>query len=384
MDVCIRLTGGFQVEVDGAPRESVLGRSRKGVGLLKLLILQRGKPASSRRLMRALDPEGHCENPESAMKTLVSRTRALLNAIAPGLGASIASEAGAYRWQTLEGVQVDVLEILQILEQLRQRPIDEERSRLTERLLELYRGELEEEYWLHREYLEAVYAWIGALREREAYNRICDICRRVLAIEPTDEQTHIFLMEALLNLDRSDEAMEEYRRVARQSREYYDAEPSDALQDCYQTLLEESQSVKFNLDVIHNELAREDENMRGPFFCEYRAFKEIYNIQVRNLDRLGSTMFLAVIMLSGRTAASREGGMAALTEILRSNLRRGDIVTRFSENIVAMLLPTVNYATGTAVMERIEHLFYREYPGAIAFHYRVSPLGGMHIGEQPR
>ena len=41
-----------------------------------------------------------------------------------------------------------------------------------------------------------------------------------------------------------------------------------------------------------------------------------------------------------------------------------------------MLLPTVNYKTGSMVIERIQQLFYQEYPNStIAFHGRISPLG---------
>ena len=82
----------------------------------------------------------------------------------------------------------------------------------------------------------------------------------------------------------------------------------------------------------------EEKEISGPYFCDYRAFKEIYNIQIRNLERLSSTMFLGVIMLVSTSTVARESGMAGLLEILRNNLRRGDIVTRFSDNIVAMLL----------------------------------------------
>ena len=377
MNVRIQLTGGFQVEVDGTPRESMLGRSRKGLALIRYLILQRGRAVSSQRLIRELDPEGQCENPENAMKTLVSRTRALLNGICGGLGGCIRSESGSYRWEALAGVWVDVTVILELLEKLRRRPDEDTLCSLSEALVDAYRGELEGEYWLQREYLEAVYAYASVLRQNEWYNQLLDLCTRALRIDDMDEELHILRMEALLNLNRAEEAMEEYHRVARQSEEYFDSPPSEALTDCYQALLDDSKSLKFNLDAIHNELTREDETTRGPFFCEYRAFREIYNIQIRNPERLGSTMFLGVVMLSGKTVASREGGMAVLLEILKSNLRRGDIVTRFSDNIVAMLLPTVNYVTGSAVMERIEKLFYSEYPStSVSFHARISPMGG--------
>lgn len=68
--------------------------------------------------------------------------------------------------------------------------------------------------------------------------------------------------------------------------------------------------------------------------------------------------------------------MAGLQQILKSNMRKGDIITRFSDNIYAMLLPTVNYSSGNMVMERIENLYYREYSSlAISFFARISPLG---------
>ena len=132
--------------------------------------------------------------------------------------------------------------------------------------------------------------------------------------------------------------------------------------------------------MIRNELIEKEGERTGPFICDYRAFREFYNIQMRNLERLGSTMFLGVVMIGtpGETddSVTRESGVAGLMEILRKNLRKGDIVTRYSENIVAMLLPTVNYGTGSMVMNRIEDLFRDVYPvGSVSFHARISPLG---------
>ena len=93
-------------------------------------------------------------------------------------------------------------------------------------------------------------------------------------------------------------------------------------------------------------------------------------------------MFLGLIMLGdGDPAAANpilyKGAMAALEEILRRNLRRGDIVTRCDEYVMALLLPTVNYQSGSMVMERIEHVFHATYPREkVPFHFRITPLGG--------
>ncbi len=385
--------GSFSIDVNGEAYDTLATKSRKGVSLIEYLILHRGKPVSTQRLMRELWSERRSENPESAMKTMVSRTRNMLNQIHPGLGLSIASVQGAYRWEEMPGVTVDVLEIFRIFEELAQGPSFERRAVLTEQLLKVYKGDLydtgdclsgiSQVNWFHREYLEAVYRYLEDLSKAEEYNRMSNVCRTALKVDDLDEQLHIELMRAMVNLNRASEAINEYKKMAKQTKRYFDAEPSEDIRSYYEEISKDNQTIQFNLDVIRNELAEKEGERFGPFFCDYRSFKEIYNIEMRNLERLGSTMFLGIIMIGGQGAkessVSRESGMAGLMEILRKNLRKGDIVTRFSDNIVAMLLPTVNYSTGGMVMDRIEELFRKEYPTNLAFNTRISPLGGNPV-----
>ncbi len=388
--VFIRMMGLFTVEANGEIHEELMAKSRKGISLMQYLILERGRPVSSQRLIRELWADCRSDNPEGALKTMVSRVRSALNEISPGLGTCIVSGQGTYRWESLPYVHVDVLEIIDLLNALRHEPPQSGHMSKTERLMELFQGDL---YltgdilngqatfnWLHNEYLSAIYRYIELLKADEEYTRICDVCRRAARIDDLDEQLHIELMQAMVNLNRSDEAAAEYRRLAKRSREFYDAEPGEELQACYKSLAEAGKTIRINLDTIRNELIEKEGGTKGPFFCEYEVFKEVYNIYMRNLERLGSTMFLGIIMLGyigdNSSDVRRESCMAGLQQILKSNMRKGDIITRFSDNIYAMLLPTVNYSSGNMVMERIENLYYREYSSlAISFFARISPLG---------
>ena len=63
---------------------------------------------------------------------------------------------------------------------------------------------------------------------------------------------------------------------------------------------------------------------------------------MRNLERLGSTMFLAVIMVSNingqpMDTIKQENIMSGLLELLKQNLRKGDTITHFSPTILALL-----------------------------------------------
>ena len=152
------------------------------------------------------------------------------------------------------------------------------------------------------------------------------------------------------------------------------------MREFYAQLNRSRRSLKFNLDAIRNEL-RQSANERGAFVCDYNMFKEIYNLEMRNLERLGTTMFLGVIMIGDADDSQvdyirQDNIMAGLIEILRVNLRKGDIITHFAPTVVALLLPTVNYDTGSMVMERIRQLFYKRYPNSnIPFHHRLGMLG---------
>ena len=81
---------------------------------------------------------------------------------------------------------------------------------------------------------------------------------------------------------------------------------------------------------------------------------------------------------NGQTMDSMKQGnvMRGLLNILRANLRKGDVITQFSPTTVAVLLPMVNYKTGDSVMDRVKRLFYRQFPNSsLLFDYRINPIG---------
>ena len=396
----IRLLGNFLVTVldeSGQEQDISWQVSRKKVSLLTYLILHEGKPVAAHRLIRELWPTKEMLNPANTLKTTINRLRNFLNDVTPGLGACIQWNKGAYFWQDDPRVHVDVLEAISLIRCLKSQLDTEERAKASCRLLDLYQGDLflngdmanGEQYasWLHREYLEAVYSYVEQLKAQEASNEIVRVCKMALQRDELDEYLRIELMRALVSLNRTGDAVAEYRQATRLSRRILDADPGEDLQACYHELSEAGHTIQLNLDAIRNELLKREGERFGPFFCDYEAFQEIYNIQMRNLERLGSTMFLGVMMVrkSDETDEEisdvhRESAMAGLQEIMRKHLRKGDIVTRFSPAMYAMLLPTVNYTTGSMVMERMEQLFYEEYPSRkVALHYRISPLGTTGI-----
>lgn len=388
--VRIQMMGNYLIFIDEQRIENPVIRSRKGSALLAFLILHRGYQVPNQRLLRELWSGNIVTNPENALKTLVSRTRSMLNQMSPGLGTCLVSDRGAYHWEQRDGVRVDALELMDLFDALERAKDPAEKREMYKKLLALYKGDLyqtgnlEEEAAyaerMHRQYLEAIYNYIEMLREEEAYNEISAVCRTALEVDNFDDRLHIELMKAMVHLNRVSDAMAQYRHAANITYRYLGAEPSEGMREFYAHLSRSRRSLKFNLDAIRNEL-RQSSNEHGAFVCDYAMFKEIYNLEMRNLERLGTTMFLGVIMIGNvedneMDFIRQDNIMSGLIEILRTNLRKGDIITQFAPTIVALLLPTVNYDTGTMVMERIRQFFYKRYPNSnIPFHHRLGMLG---------
>lgn len=398
----IQMMNEFTVYINEQKADHLVSKSRKGVALMQYLILHQGQPVPNYRLLATLWDEEKSSNPENALKTLVSRLRALLNQVSPDLGKCIVADRGAYHWQSLPGMTIDVYEIEEIFAQLTTLREDSSvRRDLYARLMKIYAGDLlqnePQNEWalarattLHNRYMSSVYAYVEMLKTEDNYKEIVNVCRAALDVDNFDDRLHMELMTALIKTNRTNEALIQYKHVMHLHYRYLGVQPSDDMQEFYKQIVHAGKTLEFNLESIRNEL-KESGEQRGAFVCEYAVFKEIFNLQMRNLERLGSTMFLAVIMVGNMSGQpmdtiKQDNIMQGLLEILKNNLRKGDTITHFSPTIFALLLPTVNYTTGNLVMERVKRLFYRKYPNSnVVFNYRVGPLSSdMKMEESMR
>lgn len=385
----IQLMDTFAIYINERRVDTLASKSRKGASLVQLLITNRGKAVPNSRLLSTLWTDEKSSNPENALKTLVSRLRTLLNQISPGLGACLVADRGAYHWECSPGMTVDLYEIDEILEQLQGQIEPEKRIELCSRLLKLYPGDLlqscdhiewavVEAATLHEQFMKEMFAYIDLLKLQERHEEIISVCRRALETDNFNDHLHIELMTALIQVNRTSEALQQYKHVVQLDYRYLGVQPSQELQEFYKHIVTSGNTLDFNLAAIRAELR--DNDRREAYVCEYAVFKEIYNLQMRNLERLGASMFLGIVMVrpyDGQMMDSMRQNsiMNGLLQVLSKNLRKGDIITRFAPNMFALLLPTVDYASGHMVMERIKGMFYRQYPNSnIMLDYRVGPL----------
>ena len=168
--VRITMMGDFLIYINEQHVENPVSKSRKGTALMEFLVLHRGRPVPNQQLLHTLWPEHSVSNPENALKTLVSRMRTLLNQMSDGLGTCIVSDRGAYHWQNLPDMRIDVLELMDLYDAVATERDTEVLRGLYQQILEDYKGDLYQigeldgdmgfAQQLHSQYLQSIYSYI--------------------------------------------------------------------------------------------------------------------------------------------------------------------------------------------------------------------------------
>jgi hypothetical protein len=156
----------------------------------------------------------------------------------------------------------------------------------------------------------------------------------------------------------------QYRHITGAYYKYLGIEPSEKILGFYRDLIKADLKEESDFGSIRQELRKADESVFGAFICDYSIFRDVYQLQTRNLGRESSEIFLALVSVSQvleeePSLLLLDGVMRGLLEILRSHLRKGDVISRYSSTQYAVLLPMGSFAGGATVMDRVKKTFYQ-------------------------
>lgn len=231
----IGLLGSLEVWVEGQPVPDTAWESERARELLGYLLWKGSAGATSVELAEALWPDRSGEQSANSLYVTINRLRRVLevNLQRPRDSRYILSDGGRYRFNYEAPHQLDVDEFMQLAasrnaNQLRQ-------------AVELYRGPyLDNSAWslppdveAHRRTLEQIYLQcLRRLATQTAGQEDLHYLRRLLVVEPLDEEANLQLVERLLARGRTDLAFEQitqYRHLMEEMGE----EPSEAMRQLW-------------------------------------------------------------------------------------------------------------------------------------------------------
>lgn len=349
----------------------------KVLNLVAFMIMARSRVVSHSELINLLWPDESVQNPVNALKAVICRIRTSLK---PFLGKGIhpvITRNGSYAWNTEYECAVDAEEFEKLCKSAENESLDAyERIHLYRKAFDLYIGdflpEISDQLWViplsvhyHNLYLRTVKDFAFLLEKEELFSEMCDICRRATEIEPYDEQLHILLMTALERQGNQAAAIEHYKRITDMLFHDLGITPSKDLRNIYNRLMKDRKGKEMNLDAIVEDLR--ENTSQGAFVCEYGVFKELYRLEARRALREGTCAHICLITA---TPAGNEPEkdipttllnkkMDQLLDILRSKLRKGDIILRYSVTQYIVMLANADFEDSIKVIDRVIRAYYR-------------------------
>ena len=389
--VAVTMLGGFRIRVDGNVLTDEINRSQKLWNVLCYLIAHRERTVPQSEFIELFWPEENSANPTNALKTLLYRVRSLLEPLFGEGLEPILSQRGAYAWNPAIACEMDVdrFELLCRRAQDTALPA-QKRMALYEEAAEVYRGDylpkLANQMWVvpisahyHTLYLEAVKEYADLLEHAEKFEAMAELCTRASQLDPLDESLRTLIVRALLRQGKDSAALSHYEKATDLLYRNLGVRPSEELRALYREIMDVEERLETNLEVIQANL-REAAQRPGAFVCEYGFFKEAYRLEARRSARSGACVHIALI-----TVSLPDGGvpplgvlnttMDQLLEVLVHNLRRGDVVSKYSGAQYVVMLPAANFEDSTMVVERIVNAFYRQHRrNFLKITYRIREL----------
>lgn len=370
--------GRFEIQVAGKTLADDINRSRRIWNLLAYIITHRGRNITQSEFIETMWPDDDSGNPANSLKTLLYRARATLSDAFGEEAHFLLSQRGSYSWNNEYVCIVDSEEFERLCKQAESPAIgDEERTAIYQKATSLYQGDflpkLSDQMWViplmaHYQslYLNAVKKYAALLIDAGKYKELTDLCSKALTIDSMDEQLHTYLILSYTGQGNDAAALSHYEVATDMMYRYLGVQPSDALRSAYLQIMQNRQRMETDLSIIQDNL-RELSRQTGAFVCDYGFFREAYRLEARRAEREGSSVHIALITVTSPDDTVPElnrlnDTMEQLLEAIVFNLRRGDVVSRYSGAQYVVMLPSANYEDSEMVVGRILSRFLKNHP----------------------
>ena len=244
----VNTLGGFSIKVGDKEITDNSNQSKKPWCLLEYLVVFQKKDISPNELINIIWSDDPGVNPGGALKTLMFRSRKLLDPLGLPPQKLLVQQRGSYAWTQEYPTVLDIDEFESICTRAINQPHDgDDILKLCLEGLSIYKGDFlpksEYESWVipistyyHSLYQKLVYKTVDLLLEREDFSQITSICQSAVGIEPFDEEFHYYLVYSLYKDGHTSQAIEEYNHTMDLFYNEFSISPSDHFKNLYKTI----------------------------------------------------------------------------------------------------------------------------------------------------
>lgn len=394
----IKALGKFSLSDGGNLLNDDILRSDMLKKLLIYILIHRQRLIGTQELLEVLWTENEPENPIGALKNLMYRLRNVLKTVF-GNEKFIVTGSSAYRWNPQIEVMLDIEAFESYIVSARQEKNQILAMENYEKALQMYHGDFMDnaltEHWAmimtthyHSLFLSStkeladLYMHIGQYREMEG------ICMHGLKVDSADERLHCSYIMSLIRQNKTELAIKSFDDATKILYEALGIRNSDELEKVQRELLKMNRGKKEGcMKTIYNDMT-EEENPIGVYMCGYPVFREICRLETRKNARFGEVDCLLLLTMELKECAKADNSkmerfiikqaMKQLEDSLKETLKTGDVVTRYSDRQLVVLLVTCTYDNSVAVAKKIRSKFYeKNKTGKVTIKFEFEQMIGL-------
>lgn len=360
--------GNFKVKKGNEDLNQVKKRSSKRWQLLGYLITYRERNVSREELIVNLNLNENTD-PQGALSALVYRLRKRLGTDQNN-SEYINTSGSAYTFNLGVNYWLDIEELEELLYLSKEKATEEVSKifNLFNQALDLYKGDYLEEFnsqewiWTFRnKYRESMIKTLLAIDEEfrkknESY-KLLKLYNKLQQKIPSDERLLKNSIEILINSGNLNQAKQKYNELV----SLY--EDNDLIVPVSIKKLErnlENAELKATDKIIFEDF---EEAPNGAYLCQDRSvFRDIYKLEKRRMERDGRPRCITHIRLNSNLEKKKlEKYSKQLLEILRSQLRAGDLICHWRLKHFNILLMDIGKNEVEKVIRRIKRYFNSKY-----------------------
>ncbi len=374
--VHVRMFQFMELECNGHVIKNMDNRSQKLWLMLAYIIYFRKKEVSQDALLSAIWNDGRTDT--GVLKTALHRVRAMLSeAYGEEFGKSfLCCKNKMYSVDEFYTLVLDVEEFDKYIAEARQTEDREVRFTLYKKAFELYEGDFLSAFsdvpWItplnvyyHNLYMEIVCAMLEFYEKKGCYDEAIEILQKAGETARYEETLYMYLMRYQLHLERYKEVMNTYRYLRDMLEVNFDTKPSEEAKSLYYEAMYALSEKLLDIEELSVVVGQRDVNAKA-MYCEFDFFKELYHAYCGGIARSEHDICLALITITDLqerflSKRSLTCCVAHLKEILRNNLRSGDVVSMCTPCQFVLLLPNAKAADTEKAVERIKRAYFKKY-----------------------
>lgn len=399
----IQLLGGITVRYG----ENVVGIGTSGAKsgklwtLFEYIVLNNNRVISQDELIDRMWPEMEVSNPANSLKVLMFKLRKELDSLGGVPGKEVIRSAdGGYRFNREIPYQLDIEQFDRYLEEVRASQDTEKRIGFLLDAIDCYKGHIymdaKRESWalpVQTHYYElfekAIRTLAALLLDKGEYQKIIDICKNALLIQPYSEEFYYYIIRSYTLMKKYSAASDMYKKVRAVLSDEFGTMPDARLESAYKEILKQKPKGHMTIEEMHDDL-EEKKVYAATYFVEYGEFRSIYRLMARRVDRIKNKSYLCIYSLNTQKGISvtkdvLQNHIRIMGQALAFGLRQSDIFCRSGANQFAVLLEDIKEENTINIANRIKAYFEqnRENPG-FTVGYQAREIESAYFGEKTK